>query len=737
MPLINTPVWLQSLWRNRTLRPYLISLAVGTLCLFVPLLRNFHLESAMAASVAGSIAAIARANKLSYTSLAATSQALRAFFKISSYLYLAALPLLASDLITGCFSVHGLGFWLLIPLPAILLMFSASRLIRLYKLPVPSILAALLFVLIAIGQWLIEFYTFPQVYFYNHIWGYWPGPIYDETVTLPFAMIYFRLLTLAWILLLWFIPEMSRSRISKWVLGLSFLLLAIGYSQLQEMRLITPRKQLKSAFGGQIQTEHFTIYYDDRLYDCDQIKYWASRHELYYKQITEALNLFPDAGPRIESYIYAHPWQKKKWVGAKYTSYVPVWQQQDQLHLAYPQLRSSLKHEMVHVIAKSFGNRLINASWNIGMVEGLAVALAPDVHNELTLDQIVAGGKPYPEARQIKNMMSFGGFYLGRSNVGYLTAGSLIQYLLNEYDPASFKRAYRTNNLQEGYDRPVDSLIAGWHSHLQNTPVDSAARATADRLFGMASIFEKPCPHTVSLEQQIQDRFNHLLAGHDSLKAIEFLRNTLSGTDGMRARAQDYLWYRLGLESIRHARFDQSGYPELTPSSSALLRTLYADYEFLKTNSFTKARQILSGAADSININRPAITRVRADSLQWAHWLKLRYKQTALKADELLSSNPALQRYNIELIRSTSTIDVLSAYSEQPKANITKLPPDIRLLLAESLVLYNLTGEAERILGTISAQSPSLTPKQRETLTRLKSEIRLYNLNDFTVKCIE
>src|SRR5699024_3558595 len=146
-----------------------------------------------------------------------------------------------------------------------------------------------------------------------------------------------------------------------------------------EMGIITPETYLRQKLGGIQETEHFVIYYDKRGYTPAEIGLIAREHEFYLDQITDKLDLEkPDSVHKIQSNLYAHPWQKKELVGAKFTSYVPVWLEQDQLHIAKQQIESSLHHELVHVLAKQFGNQLFNASWSIGLVEGIAVALAPD-----------------------------------------------------------------------------------------------------------------------------------------------------------------------------------------------------------------------------------------------------------------------------------------------------------------------------------------------------------------------
>lgn len=231
----------------------------------------------------------------------------------------------------------------------------------------------------------------------------------------------------------------------------------------------------------------------------------------------------PASSQKIESYLYGHPWQKKKLVGAKFTSYVPVWLRQDQLHIARQQLAGSLKHELVHVMAKEFGNTLLNASWSIGLIEGLAVALSPDASPNSTIDQIVVSEKPYPTAAEMEQALSLLGFYGGRSSVNYTTAGSFVSFLLENYPVQKFKAAYRTGDVAGAFDIPIDKLVENWHRNLDTVTADSLDEETARRLFSLPSLFEKQCPHVLSELAFNLDRYLFFRAEKDTAQYLGHL----------------------------------------------------------------------------------------------------------------------------------------------------------------------------------------------------------------------
>jgi hypothetical protein len=97
----------------------------------------------------------------------------------------------------------------------------------------------------------------------------------------------------------------------------------------------------------------------------------VSLHEFHHAQIERQLPV--SSRRKIQSFLYASSAQKGKLVGAGRTNIAKPWLWQ--LHLNIDDLDSSLKHELVHVMAADFGFPIIRVGLNAGLTEGLAVAL--------------------------------------------------------------------------------------------------------------------------------------------------------------------------------------------------------------------------------------------------------------------------------------------------------------------------------------------------------------------------
>lgn len=640
----------------------------------VPLLRDFHFESASVAALIGCFwAAIA------LTTNKDERNDLRLSINITARVYLLGLPLFLFALFSGCLTYDGVLFWLLIPLPSVFYGAATGRFVRFMKWPKPVAITLGLLLFIAIGIWLIEFFTYPQVYYFNHVWGMWPGPIYDEEVQVSAALVYFRWLTFLWIILLWFIPKRNENRrIHLWV-AITFFALMLSYLNVDTMRIISPNSSIQQKLGAQYQTRHFELYFAKEHYSAEEISYWAARHEFYLQQLLNRLEMEWPQGEKIQSYLYAHAWQKKALTGAKFTSYVPIWLSEGQLHIAKQQLEFVLKHELAHVVSRQFGNRLYHGSISIGLIEGLAEALAEDASRQSTLHQIVAAEKPLPAAEALKRNFSLFGFYGSAGAISYTTSGSFVKYLMDEFPVQYIKEVYARGNFEEVYGQSFEKLVEGWHEVLHHTPIDSVDRQISEFIFAQRSLFQKKCPHAVSREQQLWDTYRHYQAGEDTIKAYGIIENLFGLYPHNSLIFSE--WARSQLQQ-RQANAVLAHFPE----SDTLLSLQFLKADALAMHQgFSTAQPFLESLiprqkqSNAFNF-RYSVT-MREDSLQWRHHLRIRYGNLLPNADEFLRLNTPNKMQALQKAVETGKDSSLAEYSR------LMLPEAVNIDFFDPLVL--------------------------------------------------
>lgn len=635
---------------------YLIPPALGFLLLLIPLLRDVHLESALLVSTflcfwAGWKSTRVKRNR----DLKLLRQGLLS-------LLLIFLPLFVHGWLNDCLTRDGLLIWALLPIPSLLFGLEIGRFYRLLKIPAPTFFSITTLLIIALGVWAIEFFHLPQVYYFNHVWGYWPGPIYDEEIRVTASLFWFRASTMLWILLLWVLPSFSQSIAHKvlTVTSGTAILLIIFFQP--DLGISTPRTELQQRLPDLQETANFKLFYDSGFYTADEIEYWAARHEFHFRQIVDQLEIDWPEDRKIESYLYNHAWHKKELVGAKFTSYVPVWLEQDQLHIAKEHLEGVLKHELVHVIAKQFGNSVMNASWSIGLIEGVAEAIAADASEVSTLDQIIAAEQPLPTADQMRSALSISGFYGSASAISYTTTGSFVRYLLNNYPVQQFKEAYPNSDFESAYELPFDTLVQRWKAQLPINNVDSLDQEVSQFVFSQQSLFQVSCPRKTHPVLKGLDEYQFHQATQEPLEALGVINQLYENYPKLIAIQQ--IWARTQLEHGNPALIIEAVSETDSLPSAHLFKAdaLFAEQSFSSASRYLVEMKARHFPENDLMLNQSL--QVRSDSLSWNAFFEARYSNQLVDSSAFQSFDEPLQWLLVDRAIRTMNRSLIIYFSE-------------------------------------------------------------------------
>ena len=392
--------------------------------------------------------------------------------------------------------------------------------------PKPLLLAAI-GIALSLGGVIYDLGFHPQFYTYNHVFGGVPGPIYDERLAVRPGLFAFRGLTLLWAIAAFYAGQRLRGVGESRPLQWAAVLLLIGLCYLFSARLgfNTPAWYLQEQLGGHRSTEHFDIYYDVDEVTPEEVEVLARDHEYRYAWLEDELGA---AGPeRVASYLYPDAETKARLTGARQTSVAPVWLADPQTHLLQSQYGRSFGHELVHVFTRPFGLPLINASWSVGLVEGMAVAFEPpdgrptpreQVAVATTVDSVLTGASL---AQDVAARFSPLGFWTGRGAVSYTTMGAFVRFLKEAYGPERLLQVYARANFEAVYGRSVEALAEEWQAWLRAVPVvDRTAEALVTRRFARPSLFERRCPHYVPPYRRALEAGQDALARSDTTEAL-------------------------------------------------------------------------------------------------------------------------------------------------------------------------------------------------------------------------
>ncbi|MEL7170048.1 MAG: hypothetical protein AAGN64_11935, partial [Bacteroidota bacterium] len=399
----------------------------------------------------------------------------------------------------NCAYPLGLGLFLTFTVPSILLAVAVAYALhhsRLWWKRSAFVLGGLA---LAMGSLAYDLGLHPQVFTYNPVFGGVLGPIYDEELAVRPGLFWAKGLTLvlaAWLACVggWLTSKQStrahrQGHARRFVVagGVLSAVLAAGVLAAPQLGIVTTYAALERSLGGHLATEYVDLFYDPTSLKDDEAWRLGQLHEYRYAQLREALGVEPEQ--RIQSFVYPDPDTKARLTGARTTSVAPVWLGKPQVHLLEDRIASSLTHELAHAFSREFGG-ILNASWSIGLVEGLAVAVEPpdglpdptaQVAAALRIaasDSDVGLGSGAEElARAIVQTQSLAGFWGGRAAVSYTTMGAFVGWLLDSYGAAPVRAVYPSLDYEGVFGVPLGTLALRWARHIEAQPRDTLAEA--------------------------------------------------------------------------------------------------------------------------------------------------------------------------------------------------------------------------------------------------------------------
>ena len=357
----------------------------------------------------------------------------------------------------------------------------------------------------------------PPLFGYHTTFGYYPGPIYDEQISITGTLIIARgtTLLLAWFLLTLsanalvvrrhtqLIPKLRWQKLCQFKLNFEDLsrrillvcllgILAIIYLYRGELGLRPTRGYIEKTLGGLKETEHFKIFYENGSEVERKIEQIAQDHEFRYAQLTPYFQIRPTQ--KILSYIYTSPEQKKRLVGAGGTSIEDPFG--PGFHINYESFpHPVMKHELAHALTANW-HPILPVSLNVGLHEGIAVAADWD-EGQLTCHQWSKAMRQLGVAPKIQKVMGLG-FWAHHPAQSYTLAGSFVRFLVDRYGMKQFKRVFPTGNFIHVYGKSLSDLAEEWEEFVETVPLTATDTRIAAYRFKRPSIFQKPCAHKIA-----------------------------------------------------------------------------------------------------------------------------------------------------------------------------------------------------------------------------------------------
>ncbi|HEX2657213.1 MAG TPA: hypothetical protein VHU40_03030, partial [Polyangia bacterium] len=431
------------------------------------------------------------------------------------------LSLLNAARVKNCNVLGGLAFFALLPLSTAIFGAGAGVCAGLASSRRGRLVAFLL-PLASVVWTLGRLYVDPAVFAFDPFGGYFPGPIYDEALRAPPALLRFRLVNLVWLLSALAVAraaapagnELTRAivldvRRWSWKRGLPAAALVLASLALFLARgalgFHIRRSDLARALDGERHSNRVVLRYATASAPTPaELDLTMEDLEFRYDQLRDILGVEP-RGP-ITVYQFANAETKKTLVGAGATLYAKPWTREIFVQTApFPSTR--LRHEMAHVFAGVFGDPFFGVALAIhwkgplpipriasGLIEGIAEAADytdPDggstTHQEAAA--IISDGRAPPLADVIG-----AGFSTISGPRAYTLAGSFCRFLLDTRGAERLRQLYHgAGDFEAVYGQPLGTLETEWHAFLAKQTLSAEQRGRAKEQFRRPAIFKKIC----------------------------------------------------------------------------------------------------------------------------------------------------------------------------------------------------------------------------------------------------
>jgi tetratricopeptide (TPR) repeat protein len=417
----------------------------------------------------------------------------------------------------------GFAFWLAIPVVTTLLAQTTGWCIAGWRSANAwhRYAAVGLFIAATVGWFLWRLAMQPPITGHQWLIGYFSGSIYDEALSLPWSLVYYRAFNLlfagAALALVAAASAVQRSGsfdiVSRgrlwWGLGGASILLltcALGWTYAPDNGVGLTRDYITEQLGGRLETEHFVIHYPQTERFTDQRAALAEDHEFRYREMKAFFDTDPASDTKIHSFVYRNRDQKAKLMGGRRTMVARIWLKE--MHILWPRYgHHLLAHELAHVFTYPFGSgplRLSADMWvgvNMGLVEGIATAADWPV-DEMTPHQAAAALRQVGLAPDLRGIIGAGGFWTSASSRAYTLTGSFLRFLRERYGIEQVKAAYGTGDFRPAFGKSADTLITEWEAYLRDVELDEGTLELVRYLYRRPSIFAKVCPRTIGKLKQ-------------------------------------------------------------------------------------------------------------------------------------------------------------------------------------------------------------------------------------------
>lgn len=365
------------------------------------------------------------------------------------------------------------------------------------------IIFVLFFLMIFIWS-VVVYYFHPQLYLFNPIYGFFPGFVYDEDITLTSTILLYRAgIFLISMLIILTCHRYAKSKSSKkynilfnrGLLFITLLIICLMIYFSDDLGWSTSINRLEKNFDNRMIDKRFEFHFESDSVSEIQKKIIKHETEFHFEQLADFFKTKPKKIVKI--FLFESDESKKKLLGTASADFTKPWLYQ--IYITRDNFKKVIKHELAHIFSGGYSENLFHVAhnFNLVLIEGAAMAAEWEWNEH----------EPHFYASNIFRFIGelnpehyFRGFNFAfkPSTMSYIMSGSFARYLIDEYGIEKFGKLYATGDFENTYSINLSDLSAQYIIFIKSLNTKAEDSLSTEYYFKRQSLFEKECLRTIA-----------------------------------------------------------------------------------------------------------------------------------------------------------------------------------------------------------------------------------------------
>ncbi len=505
-----------------------------------------------------------------------------------------AVLLLNALRVQNCDPLAGVAFWFLIPVVSILV--GHALVFVLHRCTGSARWAFRIALAVAAADtiWFAARLVFePPITGMHLLFGYFAGSIYDEALSVPEPLLWYRLLVvLSSIAMVLAVQWAAKRRTGQptatalWAVCATTTVAAVIGWNAESLGFWLDREAIAEELGASVESEHFLFFYDPSALNARQIAQMIDDHEYRYAELQAFFDEDPvqNAGRRLRSFIYPSRDTQQRLFGSRNTFVARPWSYEMHIRWSKPG-STAVAHELAHLFTTPFGGGPLSLATedgtfvHLGLVEGIALA-ADWPPSELTPHEAASAMRALDIAPDLRILFEPSGFWSQPSGKAYTLMGSFVRWLVDTRGIEAFKKVYAYGDWEGTYQQSTDALVAEWEAFVDQYQIDQSRLELARFKYSRNTIFKKVCARSIA---ELKRRADNAKRRGDYTQALALQQEILGFQQGTPEPGLEIARLLVDLEQWEEAQQlvdelrNRTGRRALKPRTRAVVEQLRAD----------------------------------------------------------------------------------------------------------------------------------------------------------------